>query len=180
MSTWLDVLRQAVKSSSLAVMAKRLGISRTTISQVCNQKYPGDLARIQRLVESVLMAREVECPILGSIPLHQCRAHQQRKSSEVGSRPDAIKLWRACRSGCPNSELGEEKSLRRPMRLPVTVIEPDPEPPRYDSEAVISRMRRQSKSDSDNLSTQMRILNTLLEEELRTLAIKYNRLLRGR
>lgn len=46
METWLEVLQAEVEASSLAVVADKIGLSRTTISQVCNEKYPGDLARV--------------------------------------------------------------------------------------------------------------------------------------
>ncbi len=51
MGTWLEVLQAEVAASSLAQVAEKLGLSRTTISQVCNEKYPGDMARVQTLVE---------------------------------------------------------------------------------------------------------------------------------
>ena len=110
MDTWLEVLQAEVAASSLAVVADKLGLSRTTISQVCNQKYPGDLARVQRLVEGNLMGHKVTCPILGEIPVHQCLAHQRRRADEVGTRPMDIKLWKACHSGCPRRRRG---TLRR-------------------------------------------------------------------
>lgn len=101
MDTWLEVLQAEVAASSLAVVADKLGLSRTTISQVCNEKYPGDLARVQKLVEGNLMGHKVICPILGEIPVHQCLAYQRRRADEVGTRPMDIKLWKACHSGCP-------------------------------------------------------------------------------
>ena len=55
METWLEVLQAEVAASSLAQVAEKLGLSRTTISQVCNEKYPGDMARVQTLVEGALM-----------------------------------------------------------------------------------------------------------------------------
>lgn len=179
MDTWLKVLRQEVASSSLAVMAERLGVSRTTISQVCNERYPGDMGRIQGLVESVLMGHTVECPILGRIPQHECMAHQRRKAGEVGSTPNEIRLYKACRSGCPNSQLSEEEHLRRPMRLPVKSIDSEPVAvTQYDADAVLGRLRRQARTDGgDNLSRQNLALIALLEEEIKILGIKFNRLL---
>ena len=59
MDTWLEVLQAEVGASSLSVVAEKLGLSRTTISQVCNEKYPGDLARVQKLVEGNLMGHKV-------------------------------------------------------------------------------------------------------------------------
>ena len=178
METWLEVLQAEVAASSLAVVADKLGLSRTLISQVCNQKYPGDLGRVQKLVEGTLMGHTVICPIMGEIPVHQCLAYQRRGPKEVGNSPVDIKLWKACRSGCPHSQLGEDQRLRRPMRLAVEqsskVMDRSA---RYDAEATLSRLRRQAKSDGESTSSSLRILTELLAEELRIMGIKYNRLL---
>jgi len=127
METWLEVLQAEVAASSLAQVAEKLGLSRTTISQVCNEKYPGDMAR--------------------------------------------------GRSGCPHSQLTEAQQLRRPMRLSVEQGKGAQKTARYDAEATLSRLRRQAKSDGDNASSSLRILSELLAEELKIMAIKYNRLL---
>ena len=177
METWLEVLKAEVAATSLAVVSEKLGLSRTLISQVCNEKYPGDLARVQMLVEGNLMGQTVNCPILGEIPVHQCLAHQRRGPSDVGSRPMDIKLWKACRSGCPHSQLTEEQQLRRPMRLSVEQGKGTQKTARYDAEATLSRLRRQARSDGDNASSSLRILSELLADELKIMGIKYNRLL---
>ena len=178
MDTWLEVLQAEVGASSLSVVAEKLGLSRTTISQVCNEKYPGDLARVQKLVEGNLMGHKVTCPILGEIPVHQCLAHQRRRADEVVTRPMDIKLWKACHSGCPHSQLSEDQQLRRPMRLAVEQVGRSVEKgARYDAEVTLSRLRRQAKSDGENASSSLRILAELLAEELKILGIKYNRLL---
>lgn len=176
MSNWLEELQAAVKGSSLAVIAERLGFSRTTISMVCNGKYKGNLDNVRERVESVLLGKSVICPILGQIPAHQCKAHQARRAGDVSSAPNEIKLYKACRSGCPHSQLAQEELLERPMRLPVQIIEPEPVAVAYDAEAMIGRLRRQARSDSgDNQSRQQQLFTKLLEEELRMLAIKFNR-----
>lgn len=95
----------------------------------------------------------------------------------MGSSPMDIKLWKACRSGCPHSQLTEAQQLRRPMRLSVELGSGQQKAARYDAEATLSRLRRQAKSDGENASNSLRILAELLAEELKILGIKYNRLL---
>jgi transcriptional regulator with XRE-family HTH domain len=171
--TWLEVLRAEVSASSLAVVADKLGISRTAVSQLCNEKYPGDMERMQMLVEGAFMGHTVSCPILGDIPLHQCLAHQRKPAGQVGDNPTQIKLWKACRSGCPHSRLDDSERLRQPMRLvvadrPVTVQE-------YDAIAAIRRLERQASSDAGPTGNTLRILNDLLKSELEALGVRYNR-----
>lgn len=174
--SWLDVLRSEVKASSLAVVADKLGVSRTTVSQLCNDKYPGDLARMKMMVEGAFMGHTVVCPILGSIPLHQCLAHQRKTAGQVGDNPTQIKLWKACRSGCPNSQISETEMLRQPMRLAVNQI--DEGPAEYDAAATIRRLERQAASDAGVTGNAMRILNDLLKTELEATGVRYNRLIR--
>lgn len=181
MKTWLETLQEEVKAHGLTKMADLLGLSRTLISQVTNNKYPGNIDNVRERVESVLLGETVVCPILGVIPKHVCKAHQLRNAADVGSTPDEIKLYKACRSGCEHSHVSEDEMLRRPMRLPVRNVETDKPAARYDADSVISLLKRQSRSDGgENLSRQSAIYTELLEEELRTLGIKFNRALKGR
>ncbi|EOD54118.1 hypothetical protein [Aeromonas molluscorum] len=162
---WLVALQQAVKSSSLAVVAQRLGVSRTMVSQVCNQKYPGDLVRVKRLVEGAYLASTLICPILGEIRQDQCLAHQGR--SNVSSNPLYIQVYKACRSGCPHSRIPEEKQLKRPIRLRTEgeTVE------LYHAGRVISRLTFQAAGDEQ-------VLVKLLSNELEHLAMRLNQLLK--
>ena len=174
--TWLDVLRSEVAAGSLAVVSGKLGISRTAVSQLCNDKYPGDMARMQMLVEGVFMGHTVECPILGPIPLHQCQAHQRRSAGDVGNSPSDIKLWKACRSGCPNSQIEEAQQLRQPMRLAVRDV--TNQSVLYDAQATIRRLERQSASDTSSTNGAQKKLIDLLKSELEALGVRYNRLVK--
>lgn len=162
---WLAALQQAVKSSSLAAVAKRLGVSRTMVSQVCNQKYPGDLERVQKLVEGVYLSCTVQCPILGEIRQDQCLEHQNRRS--VSSNPLYIQVYKACRSGCPHSRLSEEKQLKRPIQLSTEGGQVE----LYQAGRAISRLTFQADGDE-------RELVKLLSNELEHVAMRLNQLLR--
>ena len=162
---WLAALQQAVKSSSLATVAQRLGVSRTLVSQVCNQKYPGDLERVQKLVEGVYLSCTVMCPILGEIRQDQCLAHQAR--SNVSSNPLYIQVYKACRSGCQHSRIPEEKQLKRPVRLQVE----DETVELYQASRVIRRLSFQADGNE-------RELVKLLSNELEHVAMRLNQLLK--
>lgn len=104
--SWIDELRAACARLGQKEIAKRIGYSNAVISQVLNGKYPGDLDRVQAQVEGVLMKRVVDCPMLGEITLDVCRAHQRRKFSTTN--PMRVQMYRACRNGCPHSQLCKE------------------------------------------------------------------------
>lgn len=104
--TWFEVLQKACKERGQANVSKEIGYSKTTVSQVLNDKYPGDVVAVQRKVEERLMHFEVECPHLGEIALSVCVGHQQRKFS--ATNPMRVQMYRACRQNCPHSKLCKE------------------------------------------------------------------------
>lgn len=103
---WVDELRAACSRLGQPEVARLIGYSAPTISQVLNDKYPSTLAPIQAKVEQVLMKREVDCPMLGNITINVCRDHQARKLSTVN--PLRVQMYRACRSQCPHSAVCKE------------------------------------------------------------------------
>lgn len=103
---WLDVLRQACADSSQAAVAKRLGVSASMINQALKGAYKGDLSRLQGLVEGAYLHQTVHCPVIGEIGLDVCLRHQAEPFKPVN--PMRVKLFRACRSGCPNSKIPKE------------------------------------------------------------------------
>lgn len=161
--SWLTILREQVKTQGQRKVADAMGVSTTTISQVCNEKYPGDMQRIQALVESVYLTKTVICPVLGEIAWHKCHQHQQ---NEYTSNPQKLRLYRACRSGCVNSEQAVTHTIN--LHQPETAIANKS----YDAEAVINRLKRQATNDNSQLLE-------LLQNELIHLAARYNRLNRG-
>lgn len=177
--TWLEVLREEIKRTSLQKVADKTGLSRTLLSQVSNDKYPGDLERVQSVIESVFMGATVVCPILGEIPMHVCLSHQKTSPGAVGDNPQSIKLYKACRSRCPHSQIDEIDQLKQPIRLYIPdANEGKPALAQYDVSTVIRRLERQANSDSGSTGAAQKILNELLKSELEAMAVKYNRLVK--
>ena len=54
-------------------------------------------------VISTLMQDAVECPVLGEIPADRCLLEQRKP--QAASSPQRLRLYRACRSGCPHSRI---------------------------------------------------------------------------
>ncbi len=104
MSDWIKALQQACQESSQNRVAQRLGVSASMISQALRGRYPGDLRALQQRVEGEFMGAAVQCPVLGEISARQCLDCQAMPFA--ATNPQRVRLYRACRSGCPHSQIG--------------------------------------------------------------------------
>lgn len=101
---WVIVLAEACNAQSQAAIAKRIGYSSSTVSQVLSNKYGmGDIAKFEQVVRGALMAETVACPIVGDMTRDVCLNWQARPFSTTNS--NAVRMYQACRSGCPHSRL---------------------------------------------------------------------------
>ena len=99
---WMAALRREVGATSIAAAARRIGVSRTTISLVLAGKYPASTESIADKVRQAL-AETIACPVLGEVTPDSCRDTQAMPWSP--SNPSRIALYRGCRSGCAHSSL---------------------------------------------------------------------------
>lgn len=106
---WLVVLQEKCKLASQRQVAEHLGVSNAVISQVLKQKYPGDVSRLEKKVRGAWMGHVVDCPVLGELDLNKCLQYQDAKMSVVN--PLRVQLYRACNSGCENSQKKKEAVL---------------------------------------------------------------------
>jgi hypothetical protein len=94
-------LRAAIAASSQAKVAKKIGYSASTLSQVLNGTYGGNLTKFEQCVRGALLSETVNCPALGmEIKRNVCVEHQNRPQKFAMVNPMYIKLFRAC-PGCP-------------------------------------------------------------------------------
>jgi len=98
-------LAKACDATSQARAAKEIRYSPALVSTVLNRRYTGDLTRVEAAVRGAFMAERVACPVLGEIPTQRCLEEQRRPF--MNTNHERIRLYRACRSGCPHSRLGE-------------------------------------------------------------------------
>lgn len=104
---WVLALAQAIDAQDLAMpraqklTAERIGYSNAVVHEVLRNRYKGDHAKVAFRVTQCLATDSADCPILGRISHAECHAHQAQKNP--GSTPLKVKLYRACRSGCPHS-----------------------------------------------------------------------------
>ncbi len=100
----LDLLRDAVAAQkSQTRVAKLLGYSTATVSQVLSGSYQGALDKILARVEEVFGTRVVGCPVLGDIVLTRCVT--ERRTPFSAANPLRVQLYRACMRCENNTDL---------------------------------------------------------------------------
>ena len=103
----LDLLRDAVAAQkSQSKVAKMLGYSTATVSQVLGGSYQGALDNFLTRVEEVYGTRIVNCPVLGEIILTRCVT--ERRTPFSAANPLRVQLYRACRRCANNTDLSRD------------------------------------------------------------------------
>ncbi|MGE6316449.1 hypothetical protein ACQKC1_11840 [Shewanella baltica] len=108
---WFQVLELKVSESSQAQIARELGVSPTMLNQVLLNKYKGNIDTIKNRVEGRYLRHHVQCPVAGQISVDTCRDNQERPFSSTN--PQRVRLYRACRGGCPHSQLKQSAVTQR-------------------------------------------------------------------
>ncbi len=93
---WVGDLAAECAAASQNQVARQLGVSAAMISQVIRAKYPGDLARVRDLFQGAYRAATIECPALGTLPVHECRGWQAKARRFESSNTLRIRMYRAC------------------------------------------------------------------------------------
>ncbi len=97
---WVDAMAVACDATSGRAVAARLSVSPAAVSRVLGGTY-GDTAAMERRVREILMAEQIDCPVLGEIDRQRCREEQERPFAATNAM--RVRLYRACRE-CPNKE----------------------------------------------------------------------------
>lgn len=108
---WFALLGRAAAGATRAAVAKRLGLSAATVSQVLNGSglYGSGAAATDRIAQRVLDTFGAwPCPFLADRPAggdvisaECCRSRAHREAP--ASSPRDVAYWRACQA-CPNRE----------------------------------------------------------------------------
>lgn len=111
MDSWRTVLAEECRGSSHARVGAKIGYSPAVVSQVLSGSYKGDLKAVQKAVEGAFMGATVDCPVMGKIAGNKCLANQRLPFA--ATNPQRVRLWRACRDGCPHSRVGGDVCEQR-------------------------------------------------------------------
>ena len=101
---WVLVLASACDATSQNRVAKRIGYSPAVVGAVLTNSYPGRLDKVEAAVRGALLNVTVTCPVLGEINADRCVSEQRRPLRPTN--PNAVRLYHACRNGCPHSYHG--------------------------------------------------------------------------
>lgn len=99
MPDWVYALADACDNASVRKVAVKLDASPAIISLAINNQRE-NLEFIKERVENTLMASIVSCPILGVMGKTDCL--QEQVKPFLPASPLRSRIYRACRSGCPN------------------------------------------------------------------------------
>ncbi|MDT0496491.1 hypothetical protein RM530_03810 [Algiphilus sp. W345] len=108
MPDWVRVLATQCDASSQSTVAKALGYSGGIVGPVLRRTYTAGYDAVEARVRGAFLAATVSCPVLGEMALHVCLQHQ--RSQFAATNPTRVRLYRACRGGCPHSRLGRDRS----------------------------------------------------------------------
>jgi hypothetical protein len=97
---WVLVLAEQCDASSQKAAAERIGYSPAVVNTVLKHTYKGDLTAVEQAVRGALLDATVLCPVAGELPAHVCLDYQRQPFRSTNAQ--RVKLYRACRSGCPN------------------------------------------------------------------------------
>ena len=82
---WIAILKRQVEQKGAKQVAYELGIGRSTVSLLCQRKYP---------------AGTIDCPVLGGIDPSTC-VNCWTKAKKIGmkaSNPETLRLYKTCTS----------------------------------------------------------------------------------
>lgn len=98
--SWEEILREQVKRKGQATVARELGYTPSTVSQIVNGKYQADTARVGERVMAIYGHEGlVACPVLGDIaPLACLENHDLATQRPRTGNPETLRLYRACRA----------------------------------------------------------------------------------
>ena len=89
---WMHLLDRAVAATSVAEVARRLGVARSSLSLLINGKYPGGTSKMAERIMDVLAE---PCPVYGG-PRTSAACATHRAEPMPTSNPFALRQWRMC------------------------------------------------------------------------------------
>lgn len=96
MPDWVRALADACTATSQNKVAARLGRSAALVSTVLRRRYTGNMLAVEQLVRGVFLAETVECPSLGTLPMHECNSWRDKARVIANTNSLRARMRRAC------------------------------------------------------------------------------------
>lgn len=91
---WRAILGDAVARTSVAEVARRMGVARTSVSLLLHDRYPGGTGNMAARVLATLVE---PCPVYGG-PRRAATCVTRRAAPLPTSNPFALRRWRECQA----------------------------------------------------------------------------------
>ena len=91
----MHLLKKACLNHTQAEVARRIGYTNSTVSQIMSGIYKGSPDIVLQRVEEVFGSTTIDCPVLGVISLSKCA--DKRKLPFAATSPRRVELYCACR-----------------------------------------------------------------------------------
>jgi hypothetical protein len=98
---WIEILKRQVEKKGGKQVAHELGIGRSTVSLLCQAKYPGSTRRMEERIAAIYgKDGKIDCPALGEIDPSTC-VDTWNRAKNIGmkaSNPETLRLYKTCMS----------------------------------------------------------------------------------
>ncbi|NRB18340.1 MAG: hypothetical protein HRU33_12415 [Rhodobacteraceae bacterium] len=112
---WITALIRACDATSQNKVAKRLGITASTVSQAISNSYQGRMDRLEVRVRSVYIDADVTCPAIGIISAETCMGWRDVSGTLLSTSPNRARMFRAC-GRCPHNMARSSEAPEIPVQ----------------------------------------------------------------
>lgn len=105
---WIEALALACDKTSQGVVSKKLGRSRSMVSQVLRDVYCGPTAEFEEMVRGVYMSKTAACPVLGEIGVDVCQVWRRKARNFRNANTHTVTMYRAC-NRCPLNAVDQDE-----------------------------------------------------------------------
>lgn len=102
---WIKALAKECDETSQKRVAGRIGYSAAVVNQVLKRTYKGSWNAVEEAVRGALLEKRVSCPVLDELLANRCLQIQRQPFAATNAQ--RVRLYRACRNGCPHSRIKE-------------------------------------------------------------------------
>lgn len=100
---WVASLAAECAASSQSKVAKKMGKSSSAINRVLHNTYGADTSVLEEAFLGVFRNARIECPALGTMPIHECRIWRAKAREFAAGNPLRLRMYRAC-ARCPRNQ----------------------------------------------------------------------------